>query len=157
MREVEWVEQCDGVPAFAANKPRPQKEAYKRGLKYEGRVKEWLTGRFGERFIPGPWFRFKAPGDRKIKYCQPDGLIYGEDGRQVTVVEIKLTHCELAWFQLFNLYLPVLKAVDSGVDYLPLEITTTFDCMVRMPGSCDLVEDVFDRPQGQLGVLVWRP
>src|SRR6266567_7435628 len=91
-------------------------DAELRGLKYESRTQDELLERFGPAYIPGPWLSYEnetQPG--RLRLCQPDGLILDLVRGLVVIVEIKIKHTALAYFQLTNLYLPVVSALFNKV------------------------------------------
>jgi hypothetical protein len=42
--------------------------------------------------LPSPWFYFKAVGSEKVRWCQPDGLLFDFQSGLITIVEVKLQH-----------------------------------------------------------------
>jgi len=78
-----------------------------RGKAYERKAQRALERRYGEVWVPGPWFRFWQ--GRKWRYCQPDGLLVFPQRGRIVCLEIKLQHTDYAFHQLFALYIPVLQ------------------------------------------------
>ena len=122
---AEWSEK----PGFIKEKKRKGKRAD--GLRYERKAHKYLDGLFGEKYVASPWIRFIANG--KSLYCQPDGLVV-EKGL-CTIVEIKLKHTAFAWFQIKELYLPVLKVLMPDTEFNYLEVCRWFDSDTGFPGT----------------------
>ena len=82
------------------------------GVRYEKKVQEHLLAFYGERYLPSPWLRFFPAGDgARWRWCQPDGLLFDFERGRITIVEVKYQHTSDAWWQVKQLYLPVLQAM----------------------------------------------
>lgn len=119
-----------------------------------------LEPRFNEKemmcYIPSPWIRFATRRDRRQRWAQPDGLLVNMEAGEVTIVEIKYSHTELAFHKLIDLYLPLARVLLQGSwEFRVLEIVKQLDVALRAPMRlCAKIEDAM---AGMLNVHVWNP
>ena len=90
-------------PYFSKTQYTP---AQKQGLRYEREAQAYLSGLYGLDYVPSPWIRFESAG--RMRFCQPDGLLFQPEKGRITIVEVKYQHTPLAWWQLLQLYAPVV-------------------------------------------------
>lgn len=96
------------------------------GKKYETLVQKELCP--FENYVPNQWIKFH--NDRGMQFCQPDGFFKFKD--HILLVEIKLRHSIQAFYQLRDLYSPLLqKYFDLPVRCV--EIVKWFDPLVFWP------------------------
>jgi hypothetical protein len=121
--------------------PRTRKASAKMGLRFEGKVLDGLSSRFGERFSTGVPISFQEFGG-KPGYAIPDGMLLSPCGKQLLVVEIKLRHLGDAYYQLNEFYLPILRrALRGTLELRALEICQHYDPAIRLPKpKCFVVE-----------------
>src|SRR5574343_230988 len=100
---LEWVRHSTVSPPFIF-KGRRATGRRRSGEVYERKVQAWLEGEFEGRYVPSPWFYFKAVGQEKVRWCQPDGLLFDPHSGLLTIVEVKLQHTAAAWWQVKLLY-----------------------------------------------------
>lgn len=136
--------------------PRGRRAA---GLRYERKTQRHLCEAFGDAYTPGPWIEFRDGPTRDKRWCQPDGVLIDVRRGRITVVEIKYTHTELAYWQLFELYIPVLRALFPAPQwhFAAVEVCARYDCAVICPETPVLrkrIEDAFPR---SFNVHIWRP
>lgn len=109
---VLWAKFVDSGPAFSSDCATSYLQ--ESGRKHEKRALvhlEELARATTLEFRAGPWLRYCGAAPRSIpRYCRPDALIFNHSSQHCTIVEIKLSHCERAWWQLWKLYHPVLRA-----------------------------------------------
>jgi hypothetical protein len=110
------------------------------GIRWETQVQNhFLHDQF---YTPGPWIVFWTNEDRATRWCQPDGLFFNFAAGLITIVEIKLRHTALSWFQLRQLYQPVVSAlfpsslwkvriVEVVKEYVPEEKTPEKPLLIR--------------------------
>ena len=80
------------------------------GELFEEKVHVELRKKFRDRYVSGAWIEYD--GDLcGIKVCQPDGIIFDFERGIITVVECKLSFTADAWYQLNELYIPVLRVM----------------------------------------------
>src|SRR6185312_8537205 len=97
---------CLDPPHF----PQPIRTAAElRGIRYERVAQAELSARYGSEYIPNPWFSYLHEGRKR--YCSCDGLLFDLLRGRITIVEIKIKHVDTAYFQVRNLYEPVVEAV----------------------------------------------
>ena len=153
---VTWARLSDQVPSFATavRKPRGAKAA---GLRYERKATEMLEQYFSWRFVPGPWVLFGSES-KGTRWCQPDGLlILPEEGR-IVVVEIKHSHMALAWWQLFHLYIPVVKALFGPAwAYSGCEVVKYYDAATKAPQAAKLRKRIERTEPDEFGVHIYNP
>lgn len=123
--DIRLVEIAEG-PAFTQRKLKGARAA---GLKYEEKVHNWLSDRYGPRYVRSPWFRYFIRGRTKPLYAQPDALIFDLQDGLCTIIEIKLRHCVRAYWQLEHLYLPLLRTLlrSAHLSFSTCEICSYFD------------------------------
>ena len=93
-----------------------------------------------------------------MRWCQPDGLLLDIQRGRCTIVECKLQHTIDAWWQLTDLYLPVVRAaLGPTYIYSICEVCRWYDSRVSFPEEIRLSPDVFDVPPHRFGVHIWRP
>jgi hypothetical protein len=132
--------------------------AQTQGLRYEAKVCRAAEKSF-RLFMPQLAFQFIAKHDKGLAI--PDGIILNESLTAITVVEIKLRHTADGWFQLNNLYYPVVKKAFPQLKVYLLEVTTFADLTAELPGKAELVTSVNDWVNGEkecksFGVYSWR-
>lgn len=140
------------------NSPKGKTQAQRAGLRYEAKVIKHLSELL-PHFISHLPFIFYSDGVRER--CIPDGLAFSEASYpQLTVIEIKHRHTADAWFQLNNLYLPVVRKAFPRHKLKLLEVCTCFDPDISIPAVVTQVDDlrewVNEMPTGEFGVYSWR-
>lgn len=147
---VQWAELCSQPSFIRATK---QTGVRADGLRYEKKVHSYLEGRFGKSFVKSPWLHFLANG--KEEYCQPDGILLLTG--QTVIVECKLSHTALAWWQLKHLYLPVLeKLLGTSKPFKLLEICKWFDPHTKFPERFEFTESPDCIAPAPFQVHVWK-
>mgnify|MGYP007100099903 CR=1 FL=1 len=91
------------APSFTKTR---RSSAQKQGIRYEREAQAYLSGLYGLDYVPSPWIRFESAG--RMRFCQPDGLLFQPEKGRITIVEVKYQHTPLAWWQLLQLYAPVV-------------------------------------------------
>lgn len=125
--------------------------AQKLGLRYEQKVHDILSSIYQENFRPSPSILFE---DRSgLRRAIPDGILDLRD--RVVIVEVKYSHCELAWWQLKKLYLPLVMRLISKPIYL-CEIVHTYDPDIQWPEVHWLRTSLHRLPVGEVGVVQWK-
>lgn len=110
--------------------------------------------RYGSRFLPGPWFEFHTGG--KLRWCQPDGILFDWRLGTLTLVEIKLSHTPDAYYQLKELYSPVVSRVFSPKlwSFRYCEIVKWYDPSRQFPAPCRLREEIEDCTPDVIGIHI---
>lgn len=157
MYEVTWAELADEAPPFAR---RGAKRGRRRqGILYERKVHEHFLEIYKEAYLPSPWFRYRLEGSDRVRWCQPDGLLFDVRKGRLTIVEVKYQHTEKAWFQLRQKYPPVVLAVFPpdlwALSYC--EVVKWYDPQIRFPERSMRVRRLEELNPGQLGVHIYKP
>ena len=114
----------------------------KLGVRYERKVHARLEQSYGLEYFPSPWFAYHYRG--KIRYCQPDAILALDPRRTLLIVEVKYSHTSDAYWQLENVYLPVLRTFlgASSWSLATVEICKWFDATIQFPCPVALCEDL---------------
>lgn len=138
---------------FKHGKGRGHTAAQKAGLKYEERVLEKLSQEFPLGFRAQPSINYSDSSGRRLAI--PDGILRYRDS--VVIVEIKYSHCELAWWQLRKLYQPLLLHLTNYHISL-LEICKSYDPSVAFPEPVQLISSLeeLSPDNDQVKVLQWK-
>lgn len=155
---MEWVKHANEQPGFAAKRGRC-KGSRRQGLLYEERAHGHFRERYGSAYVPGPWFRFQTSGTDAIRWCQPDALLFQPFLGRIVVLEYKLSHNPDSWWQLRNLYEPVLsRAFPPQLWQLVLcEVTKWYDPAISFPEKVSLAADPLSAAPGRFHVHIWKP
>lgn len=118
-----------------------------------------MLERFGDYYVPGPWLRYKELGKESIRWCQPDGLLFLPLMSRIVILETKLQHTPDAWWQLRQLYLPVIARMfpPSMWSYSIVEVVRWYDRDTAFPERVKLCADVLSCEPGDFGVHIWIP
>jgi hypothetical protein len=101
------------------------------------------------------FYREENPGKRI--WCQPDAFWVCPDLNRITLIEVKLRHCAKAWFQLHQLYLPLLQHIyGTGYDYRTVEVVRWYDPDEPFPEH-QLISEIRMAPKDKTGVHIWKP
>lgn len=150
-RDPRYVKLHFGPPSFI-NDSQP-KGVRAAGIRYEHRGQAYLLRDHPDTYLPSIWFSFWE-GDQR--WCQPDGLIVNLEAGKITVIEFKLKHTPKAWWQVTDLYLPVVKKFfGDGWSYAGCEVCKWFDPAVAFPGPYVRTRDVDSLESGSFGVHIW--
>ena len=129
------------------------------GVKYETKAQAMFGSRYGARYFPSQWLRYSTPDDPRIRWCQPDGVLFVPWANAITIIEFKYSHTEVAWWQLFQLYTPVLRRLFAKEKYeiRCCEVVKWFDPAVRAPQRAKLREDIEAISPGEFAVHIFNP
>lgn len=84
--------------------------------------------------LSGPWLRFASRQNSKLMFCQPDAVVLDKELARCTVFEIKLKHTSDAWWQVRQLYIPVLRALlPPYYTFHAIELVKWFDPHTSFP------------------------
>lgn len=126
-------------------------------MKYESRVHEHLRSLYGQAYIPSPWFVYRDAHETRVRYCQPDGLLFDQRLSRLVIVEVKLRHTERAWWQLRHKYGPVLRAIYPWMDIAYCEVVQWFDVQIPFPEEVELRPAVRMSRPDSIQVTIWKP
>lgn len=151
---VKWAEIADGPPSFIRQASSGRR---KLGVQYERRVHLHVLATLKpmQVYWPSPWLRFVANDESKWRWCQPDGLLFDLAGGTLTILEMKYTHTEDAWWWPTLLYQPVVRHLfPSSLWRIELcEVTRSYDCATSFPVPVQMVRRLDDLQPGRFGVL----
>lgn len=148
---VEWARPSDVGPFTPTLRGRSP--AQKAGIRYERRVLANLESAFPGFGTVQPWIRFgSAGGDQR--WCQPDFLAL-EPGRTV-LVEIKARLVSDAWYQLRQLYEPVVRVAYKVDVITPVIICRSFDPWTPFPERYTHIFDLREARPSVINVLRWK-
>ena len=154
---VEWVEHSTSPPPFI--KPTKRRGRRAAGERYERKIQAELELNYEEYYVSGPWFIFGELGTERTRWCQPDGLLFQPLYSTITIIEIKLQHTSDAWWQVKQLYHPVVaRAFPPDLwRYNFCEIVKWHDPEVEFPEGYRLVPDPLALGIGQFGCHIMKP
>ena len=156
---VEWAKILDAQPPFI--KRARSRGAKARGVVYERKVHDYLheAAAFSRDelvYTQSPWLAFQDISGRR--WCQPDGILLRRADKHVAVVEVKYQHTSDAWWQLWRLYIPVLRLIYPEHTFTALEIVKWHDPHVHFPERYILIASPTDFPRrGTTAVHIWNP
>lgn len=135
------------------------------GLKYEAKAHDYIARQVAEQDVIGltamasPWIVFRSEGDHadRVRYCQPDHLILDLAKKCVTIVEIKLQHCQEAHQQVRQLYEPVVKKLYPSWTIAALELVQWHDPHTPFPESYYFEPNVLACQADRFAVHIWNP
>lgn len=112
--------------------------------------------RYGERHFRGPWLYFYDNG--KPRWCQPDALLIDVETGKIVVIEVKYQHTPDAWWQLYHLYLPVLRVIfpQSMWSLSVCEVVKWYDPATWFPCHVAMTPDPAMVRLNEFGVHIWR-
>lgn len=147
---VEWVKPISHPPF----KPRTRSRngRINLGLKYERFVNKQLFAQYGADYLPGQWYCYQTSLLEHWKYCQLDGLLSLPTGK--VLIEIKYQHCPEAYFQLTNLYLPLLEHLYPGEPLALCEVVKWFDPATVFPHPVTRLPRIHEARPGDFSVHI---
>lgn len=124
------------------------------GIRYEQKVHQFL-GSVLPGYRPSQGFRFY---DRSgVRFCVPDGVILNP--ARTIIFEFKFQHMPEAWWQLRQLYEPVLRSFVPGAEIHLVEVCRSYDPAVPFPERVkliDSIEEYVKDPFPEFGVFRWK-
>jgi len=128
------------------------------GIRYEKKVHEHFEAIYGEHYVPSLWLQFGSDGS-PMRYCQPDALLIDIERGIITVIEVKYQHTSDAWYQVNQLYLPVLRRMFPSDlwEFKRCEVVKWYDPATRFPEEVSLARDIEAIGTGKFGVHIWKP
>lgn len=126
------------------------------GNRYEQLVHQEFVTRY-PGYLPSMWLRF-LDRDRYWKWCQPDGLLVNPWQGILTIVEVKYSHTNDAFVQLFKVYLPVVQAIFGGAYAIVCcEVCKWYDPAVLTDEPPQLCKHPDLAPAGRFNCHIWKP
>lgn len=131
----------------------------KLGNKYEKAAQKALRAEFRKsqyELLINQWFHYTtAQGDEK--YCEMDALVINPLGNRVWIFEIKFKHTECAYYQLFNLYKPVIRCWKPGAIIHTVELVRWYNAQTPFPTDVTLTREPLMGNPGDFNVKIWNP
>lgn len=145
--------------AYFANRPAfVENQKYtgvrQAGICFERKVGKLLEKVFGIQVVHNPWIEYEDVVSG-VRSCCPDYLIIDVMKGVVTVVECKLSHTPSAWYQLNEVYFPVIQALFPGWVIRGLEVCKNY-VRVNYPAEIQFVYDLLGPWDGGNNVMVVR-
>lgn len=127
--------------------------AQAKGIRYEVRAHHHFSELHGVFYLPSQWYEFNTRDGPR--WCQTDGLIFEPHLGLIVVLEMKYNHSSLSWWQLFELYLPVVRrAFSKNWTLAGCEIVKWFDPAVKGPAPTRLCRDPLTARSNQWNVHI---
>lgn len=158
-RSAEGVVEARREPSgpFATPSLRGKSEAQKLGIRYERKVLKELSVEYGARFAPSQWFSYRVSGDTSRRWCQVDGFLASSPNEDsLTLFEVKSRFTSDAWYQLRQLYAPVVGCVYPTASLRLVVICRSFDPWTPFPEAYSVLESLEKIPSNVMGVFPWR-
>jgi hypothetical protein len=157
-RVSEGVRDAKVLPAGPFSRtPKGSTASQRAGLRYEGKVHDYLASQFGDAYVPSQWFSYVDGGGVR-RYCQTDGLL--RVGPLAVIFEVKLRFSSDAWWQLRRLYSSVVTTALRPSQLGLCLICRNYDPHMPFPEGHDVVDNVerwvIRRQFAQVGVFPWR-
>jgi len=146
--KLHWVCKCEN-PHHKRSRSSPSQKA---GLAYEKKAVAYLRGLFPD-LIVGQWFKFSD--GRDTRFCQADAIHF--DGETAAIFEIKIRWTATAWWQLHELYLPIVVAAYQPKRVRLVCVTRSFDPAIPVPGRIEFADNLKDVDAAGVAVHIWRP
>lgn len=124
------------------------------GLRYQKKVNKRLKEEFGAHALIGPWFGFTSANGKR-RCCQLDACVKYDDNDFI-LIETKIRHTVLSYYQLKELYLPVIRAYRPDARIRLATIVGSYDCATPYPEEIDLIYDLAEASDDRIGVLKWK-
>jgi len=156
--KVQWAKWAKGAPPFAAKRQR-RSGRRAQGVRYEKKVHEYLAAVYPDEYVASPWIYFQESGADRPRWCQPDGLLFDLQKGIITIVEVKYQHTSDAWWQLTQLYRPVLEKIFPLTLWQMqcVEVVKWYDPATVFPERVALLEEPTERLKSGFGVHIWKP
>jgi hypothetical protein len=145
------------APSFAQNDPRPR-GLRRKGVLFEREVQKVLCAAGQGLYFPSPWIIYRTAAEpARDCWCQPDGLLFRPIRGQIYIIECKLSHTAEAWWQLREVYEPVLSAMfpKNLWDLRFVEVVRWYNPDVWFPGRHYLRKRITQVERGETGVVIW--
>lgn len=148
----EWVRPSER-PQFL-QEPQRRTKRQRQGISYERLVHSKLQDQHGLNYIAGQWWRYSTGG--RVRFCQTDGILLVPEKRMLVLIEVKYSHTVDAFWQLENLYVPILKKFLQQSNYVlaTVEVVKWFDPAVRYPRQPRLLEHILLARPGVFSVHI---
>jgi hypothetical protein len=152
---VSWARIAAKPPAWIKRKRARGKRGA--GRAYEAKVHEWLLGQY-DTYMPGLWFCYGTAQGDNTRWCQPDGILLDLHKPALYIIEVKLSHTERSFWQLRELYLPVVtRAWGADWPVRLVEVVRWYNPDAEYPGKIKLISEIEQASPESIGVFIWSP
>lgn len=155
--DISWAILTEQPPFIDRNEKRTGRRRL--GQRYEKDVSAYFSNLYGADYIPGPWFKFRPRNTNRDRWCQCDGIIRDHSAGRLIIIEAKYSHTFDAWYQLFELYKPVVEKAIGGNNWTicGLEVVKWFDPSVYCEPPAKLCERPEHAQVDQFSVMIYSP
>ena len=155
---VRWAKLRAKQPAFIKRKRSRGRFAV--GVRYERQVRDYLSllalGKEGVECRESQWFEFEDSNGRR--WCECDFLLIDRKQKTAIIYEVKYQHCMEAWWQLRELYYPVVQAAFPGYTIGLMEVVHWHDPAITFPQGYDLTDSPLRIPRSsKVAVFIYNP
>jgi hypothetical protein len=107
--------------------------------------------------MESPWIEFYDRSGRR--YCQLDGLMIDNRGKAALIYEVKYKHVSNAWWQLTQLYEPVVRVLFPELRPICLmEVVHWHDPAEHFPERYDFTDSLLRVPHAnKVAVCIFNP
>lgn len=153
---ITWAEIAKHPPPFYRDRRRRGRKG--QGLRYEKKVHEHFAELYNEEYVASPWFRYTTRATAKVKWAQPDALLFDFNRGIITLIEVKYQHTIDAYWQLMR-YLAITQYLFGSDEwqYSLCEVVKWYDAAVSFPVSVQLLDSLERSKPGAYHVHIWRP
>lgn len=149
------------MPSFIKSKKKRDRlsPASKLGLKYQKEVQNALCREFSDskyRLYTNQWFEYFDEYNIS-RFCEMDAFLISPGQKKLYLFEIKYKHSEIAYYQLHNLYMPVIRAWKPGITIHPIELVRWYDSSTPYPTSITLCRYPLLSSANNFNVKIWNP
>jgi len=141
-------------PPRPSSPPSYTSASKKAGLSFQRKVATRLVKEFGGAVTVEPWFRFRSRGSDRWRYCSPDAILLLPYNNLI-IVETKLTHVPDSYYQLKQLYEPVIRKHFGLVPKL-CSIVKSYDGATPYPEEHDYIFELSELNPDKIGILRWK-
>lgn len=138
-------------PFGAAPSPIRGSAAQRAGLRYERKALAHLAAEL-PGFSASPWFQYECDAAEGRRWCQPDGLLPDP----LILFEVKIRSTSRAWWQLSQLYRPVVEKVFGRKVEGLVMVCRSFDPAEPFPVEVRHLEALSALAGEGLAVYSWR-
>lgn len=139
--------------------------ARKAGVRYEARFHSFGSKLWGSAYTSYEQQLFAFNDTLGPRAIRPDGVLRPDGTEFLVIFEVKVRHCIDSYFQLAQVYSPVLHqfAPFRGLTHILIEVCRSFDPFIAYPALIQRL-DMLDlgeyctcvQPLDQIGVLIWK-
>lgn len=131
------------------------------GNRYERHAQAYLAERLGDAYVPSRWFAYRSRANQHVSFAQPDGLYFDFRRGIITCFEIKIRHTDRAWWQVRQLYQPILRHIfgERIWRFAAVEVVCWFDPHTSFPEPTTELSrlDPAEFDAEHFHVHTWRP